>query len=75
MGKNYKPVDKRRKPLSRDFVLAIRANDLDKICEEAGIVRATMKNWLDEINKADIFDIRLHQIADKLNFPKERMFR
>lgn len=71
----YKPVDRRRKFLSYDFVSIIKKNNLSKLCDEFGIVVDTMKKWIDEINKADIFDIRLHQIADKIKFPKEKMFR
>ena len=70
-----KRIDKRRAYLSKDFCSSMRSYNLRKLCEEFNIVESTMSQWEEHTNKADIYDIRLHQIADKIKFPKERMFQ
>lgn len=68
-------VDPRRAYLNPKFCTEIRSHNMEKLCEEFKINKGTMEQWEEHTNKADIYDIRLHQIAERINFPKNRMFR
>lgn len=65
---------KNRAHLSFEFCYALRAHGLDKLRKEFSFSYQTLYHWMIGQNRAPTDDDRFYQIAEKINFPKDKIF-